>query len=249
MPDTPEMNPNIPEDVLAMRDEIRAMRETLMAERDALLESLGDDATREEIVAALSAWEAENRSALDEMRGRSDELRDAIRENRPAGMGGGPPEEVLAMRDELVSQRQALAESRREAILALGEDPTDEEVREAVEQWRTENADVLEDVEGLGKQLRDSFRANRPEGAGPPDNPGLSERRADFRENVQALRNNRQELRNELQNPDLGPEDRKAIVEQFREEQRTIMQERKDLRRQERREQGGEGGDSGRPGG
>lgn len=247
-PDRPEVNPNIPEDVLAMRDEVRAMRETLMAERDALIESLGEDATREEIVAALAEWEAENSAALDEMRGRSDELRDAIRENRPAGIGGGPPEEVLAMRDELVSQRQALAESRREAILALGENPTDEQVRDAIEAWRAENADALEDVEGLAQQLRDSFRANRPGQAGPPDNPGLSQRRAEFRENAQAIRQNRQALRTQLRDPELGPDERKAIVEQFRDEQRTIMQERKELRRQERLDQDVEGGDS-RPGG
>ena len=246
--DRPNTNPNLPEEVLALRDDVQAIRESLMAEREAVIESLGSDASREEIVAALVTWEAENSVALEEMRSRSAELRDAIRENRPAGIGAGPSEEVLALRDELVGQRQALAESRREAILALGEDPTDEQVRAAIDDWRAENAAALEDVEGLAQQLRDSFRANRPGQAGPPDNPGLSERRAAFRENAQAIRQNRQTLRNRLRDPDLGSGERQAIVEQFRAEQRTIMQERKELRRQERLDQGGKGGDF-RPGG
>jgi hypothetical protein len=143
----------------------------------------------------------------------------------------------------MVDLRRSLADSRRAAILALGEDPTDEEVQAAIEAWRTANADVLTEVEDLSKELRDWFRANRPGRAAPSRSQGMADRAANFRENAKALRQNRQAMRNELGNPDLTPEQRRAMIQEFREEQRQILSEQKELRRQERLNQGVGGGD------
>jgi hypothetical protein len=62
------------------------------------------------------------------------------------------------------------------------------------------------------------------------------------------MRQNRMQLRNQLQNPDLTDPERQQIMATFREQQRELMQERKSLKRQQRISQGGEGGDR-RPGG
>jgi hypothetical protein len=244
----PELGNEIPEEIVLLHGEVKAMRDSLRESRRAALQDLGEEATREERMAALDDWRAENSEEIEEVRSLSGELRDLIRENRPDGPWMDVPEEILALREELKVQRQALAESRREVMAGLGEDPTDEEVREALEGWREANADAIEEAKGLSDELREWFRANRPDRPGAAITPRMALRRAAFRENVREMRQNRIALRNELQNPDLTEEERQEIMATFREQQRELMRERKALKRKQRINQGGVGGDR-RPGG
>mgnify|MGYP006301386907 CR=1 FL=1 len=251
-PGGPNMPDNVaaglPEEIQALRDELQILRESLMAERQAVIDALGEDASREEIIAAVVQWENANSDVLAEMRAQAEALREEVMANRPGFDRNPIPEDIIAQREDLNEQRRALAESRRDAILALGEDPTDEEVQDAIDQWRADNAEAIADVEVLAAELRDWFRSNRPGRVNAPDSPRMSQRAAAFRENAQAIRQNRQQLRNQLQNPDLTPEARRELMQQFRQEQRTILQERQELKRQERIDQAGAGGDR-RPGG
>jgi len=238
----------MPEEVVVLHNEVQALRETLKESRDALIAELGNEATAAEKIAALALWREENSVTIDELRTLSQELWALIRENRPDGRWAEIPEVVLTMREELKDARLALAESRREAILALGEDPTDEAVREAIAAWREANADALADVQSLAMELRDWFRDNRPQRPVRPHSPAMVQRRAEFRDNVAEMRQNRRELAQKMGDPELTPEARREIMQQFREEQRALLQERKALKRQERIDQGGGSGDR-RPGG
>lgn len=243
----PDLDPEVLAEITALREEIVVIRQTLRESRDAILADLGD-VTDEERLAALANWREDNAGTFDELRTLTDELRAIIQENRPDRPFIDIPEEILTKREELRNRRQALAESRRQVILNLGDDPTDEAVRSAMEAWRTENADELAAVQALATEIRDWFRENRPMRPHAFDTPRMLARRAAFRDNVQTMRQNRRELRNQMSNPDLTEEQRRELIQAFREEQRDLMRERQMLKRQERLDQGGVGGDR-RPGG
>lgn len=248
-PPLPEdLDPEVYEAITTLHTEIVAMRQALAESRAAALAELDDDATREERIAALTLWREENASTIEDLHTLTEELRSIIAENRPDRPFVEIPEEILALRTELRERRVALAQSRREAILTLGEDPTDEEIRAAIEAWRTENADEIAAVRALSQEIRDWFRENRPHRQGAFDTPRMEQRRGEFRENVRAMHASRQELRNQLGNPDLTEEERHHLIQNFREQQRELMRERQMLKRQERIDQGGVGGDR-RPGG
>ncbi|NBD39171.1 MAG: hypothetical protein GVY10_11445 [Verrucomicrobia bacterium] len=250
MPPEPPMPPEmeIPEEILDLHAEVKMLRDELRESRRAVLEELGDEATRDEIAAALSAWRDDNMTTIEEMRALTEELRDAIRENRPGPGGFEIPDEVVELRGELQEQRKALAESRRAVVEALGEDATDEEIRAAIEQWREDNADAIAETRALAEEIRTWFRENRPErpGGGPPAH--VLQRRAAFKDNAKQIRQNRQEMAKKLRAAGNNKEERKQIVQQFREEQRQLIRERKELKRQQRQDQVGAGGDR-RPGG
>jgi hypothetical protein len=243
-----DVDPEVLAEITGLFDQVKALREELRDTRNAAIDALGPDATKEEIIAALALWREENTVTIDEMQTLSEELRALLDEYRPDRPAMDIPEEILADREELKERRIALAESRRAVILALGEDPTDEAVREALETWRTENAAEIEAVQELAKSIRDWFRENRPARHERVVTPRMVQRRMAFRENTQALHQNRQQLRVQMQDPTLTPEERHALMQQFRQEQKDLMQERKQLKRQERIDQGEGGGDR-RPGG
>lgn len=247
-PPPPDLDPEVLVEITELYDAVKALRTDLRESRALVIEELGPDATREEKIAALTAWHDENEVAIDEMRALSEELRTLIQENRPDRPFIDIPEEVIADREELKDRRIALAESRREAILALGEDPTDEAVREAIEAWRAENADEIEAVRALAQSVRDWFRENRPGREGRVMTPRMLQRRLAFKENVKEMHQNRLQLREQMQDPTLTEQERKAIMQNFREQQRELMRERKQLKREERLNQGEGGGDR-RPGG
>lgn len=244
----PEFGNEVPEEIVALHGEVKALRDSLRESRRAVLDGLGEEATAEERVQVMNQWRADNTGALEEVRAMSEELRALVQENRPDGPWVDVPEEIVALREDLVEQRQDLAESRRAAIEALGEDPTDEEIREAIADWRDLNADAIADAQALSQELREWFRENRPDRPGAAFAPGMALRRAAFRENVREMRQNRMQLRNRLQDPDLNDGERQQVMANFREQQRELMQERKALKRQQRINQGGVGGDR-RPGG
>jgi hypothetical protein len=244
----PDIGNEIPEEIVLLHGEVKALRDSLRDSRNAVLEGLGEEATREQRMEALENWRTDNSEQIEEVRTLSEELRALVHENRPDGPWVDVPDDIVALREQLQAQRQVLAQSRQQVIANLGENPTDEEVRAAIEAWRETNATAIADAQDLANQLREWFRANRPDRPGAAFTPGMALRRAAFRNNIQEMRQNRMQLRNQLQNPDLTDPERQQIMATFREQQRELMQERKSLKRQQRISQGGEGGDR-RPGG
>ena len=246
-PPPPDIDPEVRAEIVELYEAVKAIRADLRVSRAAVIEALGPEATREQKIAALATWREENADTIAEMQALSEELRTLIQENRPDRPIIDIPEDILADREALRERRQALAESRREAILALGEDPTDEEVREAIEAWRTENADEIAAVRELAKSLRDWFRENRPQRGDRVMTPRMLQRRLAFRENIREMHQNRMELREQMQNAETA-EERHALMQAFRQQQRELMRDRKQLKREERLNQGEGGGDR-RPGG
>lgn len=248
-PPTPPFGGEVPEEVQVLHSEIDALRDSLRTSRDAVIAALGEDPSREAIMAAVAAWETDNAATLEEVEALATELRALIQANRPEDVT--PPEisdEALQAREELKTRRQALADSRRATILALGENPTDEAVRAAIEAWRTENADEISAVEALAAEIRDVFRGMRPDRAGPQMDAGMAARREGFRENARALKENRKALREQMQDPNLTPGERRTLLQQFREDQKEILQARREMLREKRAAEAGAGGDR-RPGG
>jgi hypothetical protein len=244
----PEIGADVPEEIVLLHGEVKALRDSLRDSRNAALQGLGDEATSQERMHIMNQWREEHREQIGDVRELSQELRELIRESRPDGPWVDVPEEIVALREELQTQRQELADSRQTAIAALGADPTDEAVRAAIEGWRGANEDAIAEAQGLAEELRQWFRDNRPERPGAAFTPGMALRREAFRNNIREMQQNRMQLRNQLQKPDLSDTDRQQIMANFREQQRELMQERKSLKRQQRISQGGVGGDR-RPGG
>ncbi|MGC9452317.1 MAG: hypothetical protein ACP5I4_12820 [Oceanipulchritudo sp.] len=228
----------IPEEIVVLRSELESLKVALKESRDALLDELeANEATREEKIVALAEWRAAHEEDIAAIRDLADQLRDLVDEYRPDRID--IPEEIQVKRDTLREMRQDLAESRREVILAL-EDPTAEEIRAAIEAWRAENQDLIDETRALAEEIRAWFRENRPHRPPPGLSEGMVQRRAQFRQNIQEMR----QLREQLMNPDLTEEQ----YEQIRMQQRELLQERKTLMRNKRADEGGVGGDR-RPGG
>jgi len=243
--EVPDIDKEIPSEILDLRAEIKAMRDDLRDSREEALEALGEDATIVEKRNAMEAWREANSDALGEVQELSQELRELIRDYRSEDPRFEIPDDIIEKREALREQRATLAESRKAAIDALGDEATDEEIRAAIEDWREENATAIAAARALADELRDWFRENRP----PRPRPAaVAQRRAEFRKNMQDIRENRRELRQSLQDPNLTEEEREQLIADFREQQREFIQERKALRRQQRLDQGGVGGDR-RPGG
>lgn len=251
-PPPPSSDIEVPDELLDLHTQVTELRDALRESRNAVLKALGEEASRDETVAALTSWREDNADAIAQMRELSAELRDAIREERPRPGGGNPviPDEISEMRDTLRNQRIALAESREAVIEALGDEATDDQIRAAIEQWREDNADAIAETRALAAEIRNWFRQNRPDRGGNNGGPpaDVRERRQQFKENASQIRQNRRQFANAMANPDLSPEERAALREEFRSEQQELIEERKQLRRQERIDQVGPGGDR-RPGG
>jgi murein L,D-transpeptidase YcbB/YkuD len=227
----------VPQEILDIRAELHALKSALHADREALLATL-EGATEEEKIAALSAWREEHEAEFAAIHELAGELRALVEQYRP-DMHIEIPPEIQAKRDELRAMRQALAESRREAIAAL-EDPTDEEIRAAIEAWKAENADAIAAAQDLAREIRQWFRENRPHRPPPEVTQEMHQRRLRFKENIGEVR----DLRAQMEGLDPESDEYAAL----REELRTLLQERKRLMRNKRADEGGVGGDR-RPGG
>jgi hypothetical protein len=236
MPEMPGFE--IPEEVLALHAEVAALRDALRADRTAVIDSLGTDATRDDIKAALEAWHDSPEVVVqrDELNALTKDLRDIVKENRPERPVIEVPEEIEAKRVDLEASREALAASREAVVAALGEDATDEDVRAAIDAWREENSVEIDAAKALAEEIRNWFRDNRPERPDRPFAPGkgMKDRFKDFKENANAMRDAHMQFREDLKNPDLTPEQRREIIQQFKQDQQELLNERKQLKRQGR---------------
>jgi len=250
----PEMMPpdiELPEEVAVVREELLALRQELAASRQAVVDALADDATREDRRAALDAWRnSEDTAALmEDIHALNQELRAALDE---LGIGGGwgpveVPEEIQESRDAMRELAQALGESRRAVIDALGEDATIEERRAALDTWRLEHEAELAELAVLREEVGGWMKDNRPDRGRRPGRGGEMNRRVqEFREGAVLMRAARERLRTQLASAETE-EERREIISQFRARFRDLMQDRKELKRLSRLEGQGAGGDR-RPG-
>jgi chromosome segregation ATPase len=230
----PVVDYDVPEEIQIVRGELEALKTELKTSRDALLDELeANNATREEKIVALAEWREANAGTIAQVQELAEQLKALVDEYRPDRIE--IPEWVQAKRDELRTLRQQLAESRRAAILAL-EDPTEEEIRAAIEAWRAENGDLIAQTRALAEEIRTWFQENRPHRPPPGgDMEGMTMRRKQFRQNIHEMR----QLREQLMDPNLSEEE----YDRIREQQRQLLQERKELMRQKRIHEGDAGGD------
>ena len=227
----------IPQEILDIRAELDALRTALHADRDELLATLVD-ATNEERQAALAAWREENADQFQAIHELADQLRALIHEYRP-DMHVDVPPEIQAKREQLREMRQTLAQSRKQAILSL-ENPTDEDIRAAIEAWKVQNQEAIAATQQLSQEIRNWFRENRPDRPPPAMTQKMAQRKLQFRENMQQVR----QLRTQMDGLDPDSDEFAA----YRLQLRSLLQERKQLMRDKRADEGGAGGDR-RPGG
>ncbi|MGA1204761.1 MAG: hypothetical protein ACO3ZW_02980 [Opitutales bacterium] len=141
------------------------------------------------------------------------------------------PPELVTLRDEIVAERKALKISRDAALEGLADA---EAIKAALEAWRLENADAISSIREKVGTLRDWFRENRPMREKPVVTEEMRQRRLQFKEKSQEIR----QLRLQLEG--LDPESEEYA--QIRDQLRTLLQERKQMLRK-RRLGGGVGGD------
>lgn len=173
---------------------------------------------------------------------------------RPSDMQDGPGidrEELMELRSQLRVQQREYAQEKRQLradmrdIITGLEEPSREEVRAAIEEWRGSDAvqERLADQRELAadiRQTREDIRDLLPERPDPADRPELSDdARAildDLKSRRDAVRGLRDATRDDL--ADATDEEREAIIEQFKEDRRAIADEIKELRRDLREEVG-----------
>ena len=240
----------IPEEVKALRNDLQTLRDELEASRREALAALGRDATREELAIALEIWRESNEDAFASVRELSAELRAELEAFGLIGPReqGEVPEAIQNARAEADALQKALAESRKALVDSFDEDATVEDKRAAYEAWRAANADDLAALDQLRTEVRTWMQDNRPVRA---KRAGMKmdtrQRLQAFRESAAEMRQSREQLREQLAGATTS-EERQALIRSYREEQRLLMQERKNLKRLERLSDDGSGGDR-RPGG
>ena len=161
----------------------------------------------------------------------------------------GVPEDILAIHKDVMEDREVLRASRQKAIDDLPEGTTDEVIRETLEEWRTAHETEIEEIRAQAHLVRDWFREHRPVRPEVDQTDGMRHRRQQFRENVAEMQREQRQLRLQLQNPDLTEEEREALIQAFRDENRETMQKLRARKRQMRLEGDGGGDRRGNPGG
>ena len=223
---------DVPQEILDIRAEMNALKTALHEDRDALLATLVD-ATEEERMAALAQWREDHEADFQAIHELAAQLRALVEEYRP-DMHINIPPEIQAKREQLRELRQTLAQSRHQAILAL-ENPTDEQIREAVEAWKVQNQEAIAATQQLAQEIRNWFRENRPDRPPPDVTQQMVRRKQRFRENM----NEAQQLRLQMEGLDPDSEEHAALRTQLR----SLLQERKQLMRNKRLGESGAGGD------
>jgi hypothetical protein len=126
----------IPQEIHDARAELAALRAELAQSRAELMRSLGSEATREEIVEALRAWNSEHAETIGNARELAAELAAFMRENRPERpVAPGGPDAVAERRNEFRERAQVMA-AQRSALREQMKDATAEEREELIREFR-----------------------------------------------------------------------------------------------------------------
>lgn len=249
----PGIDSYIPEGLLNMRGDLQNLRSDIRESRQAVLSDLGLDATLEERHAAMTAWQSANADRIAEAEALAASIRANIMENRPGNRVDRPerpnvPEDIAEKQAERSSLQGQLAEARSALIAELRAEGADAEaIGAAMAGWREDNADLIEQVQGLGQDIAAWAQAQRAERGGRPENAQMDQRRAEFAKNASDMREARASLGQQMRGP-MDPEERQALIEEFRQNQRELMEEQKELRRQQRIGGGDDLGGDRRPG-
>jgi hypothetical protein len=113
------------------------------------------------------------------------------------------------------------------------EGATPEEIAAAVAVWREENSATISEIQDLNQDLAVWAQTNRPDRPERPETPEEADRRAEFLQNARELGDARKGLSEDMRGAS-NPEDRQAMMEEFRQNQREKMEEQKEIRRQQR---------------
>jgi hypothetical protein len=246
----------VPEELREMRGDLQDLRSEIRDSRQAVLTGLDPEATPAERRAALADWQAANADRIAEAELLAETLRAAIQENRPGERPDRPerperpnvPEEIAEKQAERNSLQSQLAEARAALIAQLRAEGADADaVAAAMATLREENADLIAQIQGLGQEISTWAQSQRPDRGVRPQNTEMDERRAEFAQNAREMREARANLGQQMRGP-MDPEERQALIEEFRQNQRELMEEQKELRRQQRSGGGDDLGGDRRPG-
>lgn len=245
----------VPEEIREMRGDLQQLRDEIRESRQAALAGLGTDATPAQRRAALAEWQSANADRIAAAEALAASIREAIQENRPVRperperpQRPNVPSEIAEKQAERNSLQNQLAEARAALIAELRAEGADADaIADAMAAWREENADLIAQVQGLGQEIAAWAQSQRPERGERPGNPEMDQRRAEFAQNARDMREARANLGQQMRGP-MDPEERQALIEEFRQNQRELMEEQKELRRQQRVGGGDNLGGDRRPG-
>jgi hypothetical protein len=121
-----------------------------------------------------------------------------------------PPIELKEKMDSYKETQQSLQTGLREKIKALGKKPSRDEVRKTVEQFRTDNKDLIESQKEIGKSIQDWQKKPEPS--------------AEVKEKLQQVRETQKELdvvkkvfHEKLKNSkELSKEQRVGLIKEFK---------------------------------
>ena len=146
-------------------------------------------------------------------------------------------EDLKAKMETYKKESQTLRGELKEAIAAL-EDPTREQISEATKAFRDANKERFDAQKALVGEIRDGLKAARPE---RPERPELSPEAKALREKhktlLKSMGENKKALHDALSKA--SEEERKELIENFRQEQAKLAQELKALHKEIRESLGG----------
>ena len=147
------------------------------------------------------------------------------------------PDELKSKMEAYKKESQALRQELKAAIGKI-EKPTREQISEATSAFRVANKDRYESQKGLIVDIRDGLKALRPE---RPEKPELSDEAKALREKHAALLKSMGENKKALHDAlsKASEEERKELIENFRQEQAKLAQELKALHKEIRESLGG----------
>ncbi len=161
--------PAVPNEILAARRELSVLRAELAESRAAALSDLGEDASAEDIAAALAAWREANKESIDEAADLQAEINDWFAENR--SVRRGPPADVdpelAERRNAFRESAHAMREERAELRSKLRDAESVEDRKELMEEFGAKQRELMKErreIRRLERLSRDADGDRRPGG-------------------------------------------------------------------------------------
>lgn len=223
MPPDIEPRPELPEETRELMQQHREQQQVI---REARLQVVEDylaenpDATAEEIRMQIEQWNEVNAELIEAQQA----LREDIREDLKEIADNAIPEDIREDMGIYRDTAQQIREGRRAAVegfLNDNPDATPEQVREVVQAYNLENAEVIAANQQLRREIRQDLRDLRD----GPTPMSIQNRRQEIRQVANQLSVLRETVREQLQEPEAN---RQAIIEQFRSDRRAILDSAKE---------------------
>ncbi len=160
-PDVTDMQrPELPEELRGKIDVYQAEKAALRTELRETLAVLVEP-TREEVRETVQTFREANADRIADQRALAAEIRvdlKEIRGDRPIPPHRRPlPPELVVRRDEFIAERQALRQERHDFFESI-KDLTDEEREAAIQAFREDHRQRLQEQKELRRDLRDQIR-------------------------------------------------------------------------------------------